>query len=401
MSRAKTKPVSKLEPDARAGGKAIDMSARKAAFASSLTAEEIVSRAYHTAPDAMVVSSAARRILSANAAAFELFGYAAAHLTGQSARTLYGPDEDWRSVEDALRTHGRCAAVVTMRHKSGALFDAEISASATFDAKGRISGVVETIRALKANNAAPASPPAQASNTSAVRLARGLAHDFSNLLAIITGNVQLADRRAMDQTAKRYLRDAELACDMAARLTRRVMSFAEDRRLAADEISVAALLQDQHALLSRAAGDAITVTHHITGTIPAIVTDRSALENALLNLVLNARDAMPSGGTIEISASVVCIVAANAEPHNLDPGTYVCIAVSDTGAGMTARIQERAFDPFFTTKDPGRGTGLGLATVYGFAKQAGGTAHIASAPGKGTTVTLMLPVTPKPSPKRS
>ncbi len=216
-------------------------------------------------------------------------------------------------------------------------------------------------------------------DSDAARLARGIAHDFNNLLAIIGGYVQLAHGRTTDPTASTYLREAELACQMGARLTQRIMTFAEDRHLSPVKIDIFELLTKHAALLRNILGQAVTLTIDVASSARPVFADPSALENAIVNLCLNARDALPDGGTVIIRA-----VYMSAEDK-------IRITVGDNGSGMAADVMARAFLPFFTTKDPGRGTGLGLATVKGFANQSGGSAKIESQPGKGTTVSIYLP----------
>ena len=187
-----------------------------------------------------------------------------------------------------------------------------------------------------------------------------------------------------------FLREASQASHMAARLADRMVGFARNRSGIPISIDVAAAIAQQLALLQHAAGSAISIVSDVPPASGIILADRSALENALLNLALNARDAMPNGGTLTIS------VRASESEHAavmLPPRVkgYLEIAVSDTGTGMTERVRCHAFDPFFSTKPPGHGTGLGLATVLGFAHQSGGTARIESTRGAGTTVTIILP----------
>jgi signal transduction histidine kinase len=266
---------------------------------------------------------------------------------------------------------------VTLRRRDGALFDGHVIATAVTGESGALLGYRE-IFSGGADSVAP--EPARSSDWSdAARLVRGIAHDFNNLLAIIGGNVQLAAQRSTDSKARSLLKDAELACNMGARLTSRIMSFAAGQHLNAIAIDVEELFEDQKPLIRRTLGSGITLTLTLETGLNAAIADRSALENAILNLALDARDAMPDGGAVELTAV------------NINAGKEVCISLKDTGTGMTPRIQVRAFDPLFTTKPPGRGTGLGLATVYGFAKQSGGTATIESTPGKGTTVSIILP----------
>ena len=358
--------------------------------------EILLGQAFVASPQAVVLSNAARKIVAANAAASALFGYGIAAMTGRPVRDFYAVDEDWSAVSRALQEPAASGSnepiAVTMRSGSGGLFDASVSAVAIFASDGAILGVIETIRPVDQSKKALSVPPSIGPADHAVRLARGIAHDFNNLLAIIGGNVQLAGQRNADPVSAAFLREAELACEMGARLTQRIMTFAEDRHLTPVEIDIKKLLDMQLAMLQRVLGDRTRLSLDIGNPLPPVFADRSALENAILNLALNARDAMPDGGKTVIGAT-------------LDEASHqVCIAFQDTGTGMTPRVVARAFDPFFTTKDPGRGTGLGLASVEGFAKQSGGRASIESAPGRGTTVSIFLPVyraagvKPAPSP---
>ena len=354
----------------------------------------------------MIVTTPARRIIASNAAASVVFGYAPAEFAGLPARDLYGPEEDFVRVRNAFTGASCTPSTASLRHKSGMLFDADVTAACILDDQGQVCSVVETFRIATTARAPADAPPALQCNSAAVRLARGVAHDFNNLLAIITGNVQLAGRKTTDAARSSYLREAEQACDMAARLTQRLMTFAEDRHYAASQIAPGDVLTAQHPLLKYALGDAAALAFDITGDAWPILADRSALENAILNLIINARDAMVARGTVTVSVRNERRASedhhSDAHAGGLNAGDYVRIAVSDTGTGMPPGIVARAFDPFFTTKPLGRGTGLGLASVYGFAKQSGGTAMIESAPGRGTTVTLILPATsPALSGKRS
>ncbi len=304
-------------------------------------------------------------------------------------RDLYGPEEDFIRIRDALLSSDvtRTALPATMRHASASLFDASVAIVAIRQDK-EIIGFSETFRAVT-NGRASTSEPLEAEMLSrSLRLARGVAHDFNNLLAIITGNVQLADAKISDRAVKRYLKEAEQACAMGARLTQRLMTFAKDRRLAPTRIDVSTLFAEQQTLWLRALGQDIALAVECADNLNHVQADRSEFENAILNLVINAKDAMPNGGRLVVAATDV---TNDADALKLSPGNYVRIAVSDTGIGMTSRVCARAFDPFFTTKAPGRGTGLGLASVLGFAHQSNGTAAILSTPGQGTTVSIYLP----------
>ena len=214
------------------------------------------------------------------------------------------------------------------------------------------------------------------------QLTGGVAHDFNNLLTIVTGNLELLGGQLDSERQATLLKRATDAADMGAALTKRLLTFARRRRLTPQVLDVNEMILNLTQLLQRSLGEPISLTTMLAGNVWPTRADASELENAILNLAINARDAMPCGGNLII------------ESRNIvreDGGEFVQISVSDTGTGMTTDVLERAFEPFFTTKETGRGTGLGLSTVYGFAEQSGGQATIESVPGQGTTVNILLP----------
>jgi PAS domain S-box-containing protein len=219
------------------------------------------------------------------------------------------------------------------------------------------------------------------------QLTGGVAHDFNNLLTIITGNLELLAGEIETPALQDFVKRAADAADMGASLTRRLLTFARRRRLTPEVIDVNALILDLTEILKRSLGETITLTTVLAGNLWPTRADPSELENAILNLSINARDAMSAGGSLLIETR-----NALGDAAGLRSGVeYVLISVSDTGHGMADDVTERAFEPFFTTKESGRGTGLGLSTVYGFAEQSGGHAEIVSEIGRGTTVKLYLP----------
>ncbi len=223
-------------------------------------------------------------------------------------------------------------------------------------------------------------------------LTGGVAHDFNNLLTIVAGNLELLGGELESEKARAFLKRAVGATDMAAGLTARLLTFARRRRLSPQSLNLNELVLDLFELLRRSLGEPITLTTLLAGNLWATRADRSEVENAVLNLAINARDAMPSGGTLVIETRNVTVTPSHSDPTApRRPGDYVLLSVSDSGVGMDAETRERAFEPFFTTKEPGRGTGLGLSTIYGFAEQSGGHVSITSAVGEGTTVNLFLP----------
>lgn len=222
------------------------------------------------------------------------------------------------------------------------------------------------------------------------QLTGGIAHDFNNLLMAIIGNLELIARRVEDERIQRYVRNAMHGAQRGAKLVGQLLTFSRKQRLAPEPVDANQLVATVAEMLSRTLGAAIrvdVVTHK--DLWPALV-DATQLELMLLNLAINARDAMPGGGLLTIETAVLHSVPEDLLTE-LKPGEYVSIAVKDTGTGMPPDVLARAFDPFFTTKEPGKGTGLGLSQVYGFARQSGGTAKIESQVGRGTVVRILLP----------
>lgn len=220
------------------------------------------------------------------------------------------------------------------------------------------------------------------------QLTGGIAHDFNNLLTIVTGNLELLAESVGGQPDKAYLKRAADAADMGASLTRRLLSFARRQRLTPQILNLNDLVTGLTEILQRSLGEPVRLETELAPDLWKVRADASEVENAILNLALNARDAMPGGGRLLIATKNVLHGGSVSELKARD---HVLISVADTGDGMTPDILARAIEPFFTTKGPGRGTGLGLSTVYGFVKQSGGYATIVSAPGTGTTVCLYLP----------
>jgi signal transduction histidine kinase len=224
------------------------------------------------------------------------------------------------------------------------------------------------------------------------QLTGGVAHDFNNLLTIIIGNLGIAKRGVVEARAERALDNAMTGAERAAQLTQRLLAFSRQQPLDPKTMDINKLIMSMSDLLSRSLGENIELETISGAGLWKVEADTPELEAALLNLALNARDAMPDGGKLTIETSNAYLDENYCRSHaDLTPGQYVVIAVSDNGAGMSGETIERAFDPFFTTKETGKGTGLGLSQVYGFIKQSGGHVKIYSEPGEGTTVKLYLP----------
>ncbi|MFS8144628.1 response regulator [Rhizobium sp. BR 249] len=227
------------------------------------------------------------------------------------------------------------------------------------------------------------------------QLTGGVAHDFNNMLAIIVGNLDLAQRRMTGNEDPRLLNSLQNARDGAQRaavLTARLLAFSRQQPLAPEVIDVNKLVGGMSELLRRTLGEHIRIETVLAGGLWPSFADLSQLENAMLNLAVNARDAMPGGGHLTIETANAELDERYARMHSeVDAGQYVMVSITDTGTGMSPDVIERAFDPFYTTKGPGKGTGLGLSQVYGYIKQSRGHIKIYSEIDRGTTVKIYLP----------
>ena len=251
----------------------------------------------------------------------------------------------------------------------------------------RMTGVVSDITARKDADA----QLAQVHKMDAIgQLTGGVAHDFNNLLTPIVGSLDLLRRRTPDDDkAQRLISGAMQAAERAATLTQRLLAFARRQALKPQAVDAGALIEGLADLLKRSIGPTVTIGLELPRHLPPVQVDPNQLELALLNLAINARDAMPGGGKVTITASST--VADDRNLLDLDPGSYVQITATDTGTGMDKATLARATEPFFSTKGIGKGTGLGLSMIHGLAAQSGGTLRIESAPGEGTSVSIWLP----------
>jgi signal transduction histidine kinase len=220
----------------------------------------------------------------------------------------------------------------------------------------------------------------------------GIAHDFNNLLTAVLGNLELASRRSKDENIRRYLDGATQAAHRGSKITSQLLAFSRTQRLKTEPIDLNAIVTAMGDLLFRTIGGTVRIETILERQLWQATADPAQIESVILNLAVNARDAMPEGGRLTITTSNVPHGDKDT-PVELASGDYVSVSVRDTGTGMTEEVVRKAFEPFFTTKPVGSGTGLGLSQVYGIAKQTGGTVSIDTKVGRGTTVTVFLPRT--------
>jgi signal transduction histidine kinase len=220
-------------------------------------------------------------------------------------------------------------------------------------------------------------------------LTGGIAHDFNNLLMAVLGSLEIARRRVTDEAIRRLIDNAIRGAERGTALTQRMLVFARQHELNVEAVDIPSLVSGMTEMLERSLGPSVSIESCFPPGLSTVRTDPNQLETALLNLVVNARDAMPQGGSIIVAARPETVEAGE---EQLEPGAYVCLSVTDSGEGMDDTTLAKAMDPFFTTKEVGKGTGLGLPMVYGLAQQSGGRLVLKSEKGKGTTAEIWLPI---------
>ncbi|MBS9718852.1 chemotaxis protein CheB [Pseudohalocynthiibacter aestuariivivens] len=352
----------------------------------------------NSAPDAIITITDEGTVQSFNAAAERIFGFTTDEMIGQNVSKLMADvDRDAHDsyLSNYLKTGekkiiGIGREVVGCR-KDGREVPLRLTVSEhSFSGSQQFVGVLHDLTEERKRR----EELQQAKKMEAVgQLTGGFAHDFNNLLTAVIGNLELLEMRVKDDALRDLLSEAQKAAEMGAELTTRLLAFSRRQPLEPKNVQINELVVAMRPLLKSTVGKEIKYREKLDKGLAVTLTDPSQIENALLNMTINARDAMPDGGVLKIETRNVVLDQDYTDTQiGVSAGHYVALSVSDTGTGMTNSVLEKAFEPFFTTKETGYGSGLGLSMIYGFAKQSNGHLAIYSEPGKGTTVNLYLSV---------
>lgn len=339
------------------------------------------------------------RILSVSDFWLEKLRYERDQVIGRKS-TEFLTDESARKAKEevlpAFMETGLCQDVeYQIVSGTGDVLDILLSAVAEYDEDGQVARSMAVLTDVTDRRIVEKQLVQAQKMESVGQLTGGLAHDFNNLLGVVMGNLQLVERSLKtDEKAKKRIASALGAVERGAELTRRLLAFSRRQALETETIEPNPLIEGFSDMLRRTLGESIDLECRLADDIPKVCTDPTQLESAILNLAVNARDAMPEGGKLSIeTAFIVLDEDYAARESEVSPGNYVMLAVSDTGGGIPADKLDKVFEPFFTTKEVGKGSGLGLSMIYGFMKQSGGHVRVYSEVGVGTTVRLYLPTT--------
>jgi PAS domain S-box-containing protein len=352
-----------------------------------------------TAPDAIITIDERGTVRSFSLAAEKLFGYAAGEVIGHNVKMLMPPP--YRGEHDGYLARYRntgekhiigIGRKVEAQKKDGTIFPMELSVGEVGESGSNrlFTGFIRDLTAREKME----EDLRQAQKMEAVgQLTGGLAHDFNNLLTAISGNLEMLESRIVRGDDRELLTEAQEATALGAQLAKRLLAFGRRTPLRPQPVDINAVATGMVELLRRTLGESIALETVIERALPLTMTDPGQIENVLLNLAINARDAMPQGGQLIVETRRITLDATYAAEHfEVRPGDYVMLAVTDTGTGMSEEVQRRAFEPFYTTKGLGAGSGLGLSMIHGFVKQSGGHIQLYSELGHGTTIRIYLPV---------
>jgi signal transduction histidine kinase/CheY-like chemotaxis protein len=351
-------------------------------------AAALLDAALEATHDAIIVIGADRHVLRCNRRYLTLFG-----LT--SAQIDHGLDAITAALRSEVEPDGwsepRADEVKTIRFNDGRVYERRTVAFADGAATGLVVAYLDLTERQQLEEDLRQSQKLEALG----RLAGGVAHDLNNALTAIGGYAELALAAMADGQPRRDVEEVRRAAERAASVTRQLLAFSRKQLLAPQPVNVNTEVAELARMLGRLVGPTIELRTRFSAEVPEILADPGQFEQAVLNLAVNARDAMPSGGTLTLTTSFEQVDAVFAHAHQpMAPGDYVVVGVEDTGHGMDAATKARIFEPFFTTKGVGKGTGLGLSMVYGTVKQSGGFIYVDSEVGRGTTFRMFFPPAP-------
>ena len=346
--------------------------------------------------DSIVIQHLDGTIAYVNPSFSRLYGYSLAEVIGRPARLLdsgHHSDEFWTRLWDSVADGQTFAGLIVNRRHDGSSIEVESVISALRDGDGRVTSFIQADRDVTRERVLEAQLRQSQKMEAIGQLAGGIAHDFNNLLTAIRGYTELARDQLTDAgQARSDLDEVIVNADRAAELTRGLLAFSRRQVLQPRIVNPAAIVEGIIPLLRRLIGEHIDLETRTEAGVGQVRVDTSQIEQVIVNIALNARDAMPLGGRLTIETTAVELDTEYAKAHpEVTAGPYVLLAISDTGTGMDPETQAHLFEPFFTTKEPGKGTGLGLATVYGIVKQSGGSIYVYSEADHGTTFKIYLP----------
>lgn len=361
----------------------------------SFIANDMVSAVIQVAPSAIVVVDLTGLVTLWNETAARIFGVPEEQVLNRPLSLLAPQDGSKRHEILELIELGQSTQEVLLecRKADGSPMSLSVSAVPLPDADGRISGAVLAIENITQERRVEAQLLKAQRLESVGRLAGGIAHDFNNLLSVINGYADLVlTKLDKHDPFRESIKEIRSAGGRATTLTKQLLAFSRQQVLQPKAINLNSVVDDIGAMLRRLIGENIQLSTFLCPSLGSVMADPGQIQQVLMNLVLNARDAIPGGGEIVIETENVDLDEQYCASHDrVEPGPHVMLAVSDTGVGMDAETRNRAFEPFFTTKEAGHGTGLGLATVYGIVRQSKGWTWVYSEPGRGTTFKIYLP----------
>jgi two-component system, cell cycle sensor histidine kinase and response regulator CckA len=374
----------------------IDITERKRTEAALRESEEQYRLIAEHSRDLIVLLDRGGRVLYASPSHQHVLGYAPVELIGRSAIDVVHPDDRALVLREwtTLAARGHIQTTVRVRHANGDWLSMETSSS-ILDKQG---GTLNVARDVTERKRLEAQLLQSQKMETIGRLAGGIAHDFNNLLTAITGYADFAlEDLPQDSAVRNDIEELRKSADRATSLTRQLLAFARKQMIEPRIVNLNQLVGDMGGFIRRLVGELIELSMLPAADLGSVRVDTNQIEQVIVNLVVNARDAMPQGGRLAIETANVVLDAGYADEHvDVKPGRYVMLTVGDTGVGMDAAVQEHLFEPFFTTKGPGKGTGLGLATCYGIVKQHGGYILPYSEPGRGTLMKIYLPRVDEP-----